>query len=191
MALARDAGRRTKIAVSSTRENVDPVGACVGAKGSRVQAVVTELRGEKIDIIPYDEDPAKLIANALSPAKVSKVMPHPLERGDDQDMLVIVPDDQLSLALGKEGQNARLASKLSGCKIDIKSESQAEEFSAKSLWLLPSRRRVNSGPRAQNSERMLRHTRSAQTSLRLVRSPTSDFSIKWQSKRKRPICALS
>jgi len=128
MALAREAGRRTKIAVSSTRENVDPVGACVGAKGSRVQAVVTELRGEKIDIIPYDEDPAKLIANALSPAKVSKVMPHPLERGDDQDMLVIVPDDQLSLAIGKEGQNARLASKLSGCKIDIKSESQAEEF---------------------------------------------------------------
>ncbi len=127
--IAREAGKRTKIAVASTRDNVDPVGACVGARGVRVQAVVSELRGEKIDIIPWDDDPAKLIANALSPAKVSRVTPHPLERGgDEQDMLVIVPDDQLSLAIGREGQNARLASKLSGCKIDIKSDSQAEEF---------------------------------------------------------------
>ncbi len=127
--IAREAGKRTKLAVASTRDNVDPVGACVGARGVRVQAVVSELRGEKIDIIPWDDDPAKLIANALSPAKVNRVTPHPLERGgDEQDMLVIVPDDQLSLAIGREGQNARLASKLSGCKIDIKSDSQAEEF---------------------------------------------------------------
>jgi N utilization substance protein A len=132
--LAREAGKRTKIAVASTKENVDPVGACVGARGVRVQAVVSELRGEKIDIIPFDEDPATLIANALSPAKVNKVIPHPLDRGgDEQDMLVIVPDDQLSLAIGKEGQNARLASKLSGCKIDIKSESQSDEFFRKLL----------------------------------------------------------
>lgn len=128
-AIAREAGKRTKIAVASTRDNVDPVGACVGARGVRVQAVVSELRGEKIDIIPFDEEPAKLIANALSPAKVNRVTPHPMERGgEEQDMLVIVPDDQLSLAIGREGQNARLASKLSGCKIDIKSDSQAEEF---------------------------------------------------------------
>lgn len=128
-AIAREAGKRTKMAVYSKSEQVDPVGACVGTRGVRVQAVVNELGGEKIDIIPYDRDSKVLIANALSPAKVYRVTEHPEDRGGDgDDMLVIVPDDQLSLAIGREGQNARLASKLSGCRIDIKSESQADEF---------------------------------------------------------------
>ena len=121
--IAREAGSRTKMAVWSNDPNVDPVGACVGMNGARVNAVVQELRGEKIDIINWDENPALLIENALSPAKVISVMADPEEKVAN----VIVPDYQLSLAIGKEGQNARLAARLTGYKIDIKSETQAIE----------------------------------------------------------------
>ena len=121
--IAREAGSRTKMAVWSNDPNVDPVGACVGMNGARVNAVVQELRGEKIDIINWDENPALLIENALSPAKVISVMADPEEKVAS----VIVPDYQLSLAIGKEGQNARLAARLTGYKIDIKSETQAIE----------------------------------------------------------------
>ncbi len=122
-AISREAGSRTKIAVWSNDPNVDPVGACVGMNGARVNAIVNELRGEKIDIINWDENPAILIENALSPAKVIAVMADP----DEKTALVVVPDYQLSLAIGKEGQNARLAARLTGFKIDIKSETQARE----------------------------------------------------------------
>ena len=121
--IAREAGSRTKIAVWSNDPDVDPVGACVGMNGARVGAVVNELRGEKIDIIIWDENPALLIENALSPAKVISVAADP----DEKTASVIVPDYQLSLAIGKEGQNARLAARLTGYKIDIKSETQAIE----------------------------------------------------------------
>ena len=124
MAIAREAGSRTKMAVLSHDENVDPVGACVGVNGTRVNSVVDELGGEKIDIINWDDNPAYLIENALSPAKVIVVVADE----DAREAEVIVPDNQLSLAIGKEGQNARLAAKLTGFKIDIKSETQAEEL---------------------------------------------------------------
>lgn len=124
--VAREAGYRSKIAVYSENENVDPLGACVGPKGMRVQAIVNELRGEKIDIIKWDGDPAAFIASALSPAKVVSVNVFP----DEKAARVVVPDYQLSLAIGKEGQNARLAAKLTGWKIDIKSESQMSQMSA-------------------------------------------------------------
>lgn len=120
--IAREAGSRTKIAVLSHDENVDPIGACVGSKGSRVAAIVDELRGEKIDIIKYSEAPEEYIASALSPANVISVV----MSEDGHACRVVVPDDQLSLAIGKEGQNARLAAKLTGFKIDIKPESQAD-----------------------------------------------------------------
>lgn len=121
--IAREAGSRTKIAVKSNDSNVDPVGSCVGLNGSRVNAIVNELRGEKIDIISWDDNPAYLIENALSPAKVICVVADE----DAREAQVIVPDYQLSLAIGKEGQNARLAARLTGYKIDIKSETQARE----------------------------------------------------------------
>ncbi|MBC5742611.1 transcription termination/antitermination protein NusA [Lachnospiraceae bacterium MD308] len=121
--IAREAGSRTKIAVWSNDPDVDPVGACVGMNGARVNAIVKELRGEKIDIINWSDNPAILIENALSPAKVISVMADP----DEKAASVIVPDYQLSLAIGKEGQNARLAARLTGYKIDIKSETQAIE----------------------------------------------------------------
>ena len=121
--IAREAGSRTKIAVWSNDPDVDPVGACVGMNGARVNAIVSELRGEKIDIINWSENPAILIENALSPAKVIAVMADP----DEKTALVVVPDYQLSLAIGKEGQNARLAARLTGFKIDNKSETQAKE----------------------------------------------------------------
>ena len=121
--ISREAGNRSKISVWSNDPDVDPVGACVGMNGNRVGAVVTELRGEKIDIVAWDENPAILIENALSPAKVISVLADP----DERAAKVIVPDYQLSLAIGKEGQNARLAARLTGYKIDIKSESQARE----------------------------------------------------------------
>ncbi|MFM7718372.1 MAG: transcription termination factor NusA [Actinomycetota bacterium] len=119
-AVAREPGHRSKIAVSSREPAVDPVGACVGPKGSRVRMVVNELRGEKIDVVPWSDDPATLVANALQPAKVKEA------RIDaaSQTALVIVPDYQLSLAIGREGQNARLAARLTGWRIDIKSETQ-------------------------------------------------------------------
>lgn len=121
--IAREAGSRTKIAVWSNNPDVDPVGACVGVNGARVNAVVDELHGEKIDIINWNENPALLIENALSPAKVITV----IADGDEKTAKVVVPDYQLSLAIGKEGQNARLAARLTGFKIDIKSETQARE----------------------------------------------------------------
>ena len=121
--IAREAGSRTKIAVWSNDPDVDPVGACVGTNGARVNAVVSELNGEKIDIIKWDENQAILIENALSPATVVAVLADP----DEKTALVVVPDSQLSLAIGKEGQNARLAARLTGFKIDIKSETQATE----------------------------------------------------------------
>ncbi|MCT4618657.1 MAG: transcription termination factor NusA [Marinisporobacter sp.] len=121
--ISREAGSRSKIAVYSHDENVDPVGACVGHKGTRVQAIVDELKGEKIDIIKWNDNPEELIASALSPSKVLKV----IVKESEKTALVVVPDYQLSLAIGKEGQNARLAAKLTNWKIDIKSESQYEE----------------------------------------------------------------
>lgn len=123
-AIAREAGSRTKIAVKSNEVNVDPVGACVGLNGARVNSIVNELRGEKIDIISWDDNPAYLIENALSPAKVICVVADE----ESKEAQVIVPDYQLSLAIGKEGQNARLAARLTGYKIDIKSETQAREL---------------------------------------------------------------
>lgn len=122
--ISREAGARTKMAVYSNDPNVDPVGACVGVNGARVNAIVDELRGEKIDIINWSEDPATLIENALSPAKVVSVDVNP----EEKSARVIVPDYQLSLAIGREGQNARLAARLTGYKIDIKSESQAGNY---------------------------------------------------------------
>ena len=121
--IAREAGSRTKIAVWSNNPNVDAVGACVGMNGARVNAIVEELRGEKIDIVNWDENPGILIQNALSPAKIVAVFADP----DEKTAKVVVPDYQLSLAIGKEGQNARLAARLTGYKIDIKSETQAKD----------------------------------------------------------------
>jgi len=119
-AIAREAGYRTKIAVSSDDPQIDPVGACVGPRGTRVMAVVTELSGEKVDIVPWSDEPAELVANALSPAKVTAVYLYP----EDSTALVVVPDYQLSLAIGREGQNARLAARLTGWRIDIQSDTQ-------------------------------------------------------------------
>ena len=121
--IAREPGSRTKIAVHAAEENIDPVGACVGARGARVGAVVEELQGEKMDIVVWSEDICQFVASALSPADVISVTQ--LQQGA-KACRVIVPDDQLSLAIGKEGQNARLAARLTGCKIDIKPASQAE-----------------------------------------------------------------
>lgn len=121
--IAREAGSRTKMAVWSNNPNVDAVGACVGMNGARVNAIVDELRGEKIDIVNWDDNPGNLIQNALSPAKIVAVFADP----DERTAKVVVPDYQLSLAIGKEGQNARLAARLTGYKIDIKSETQAKD----------------------------------------------------------------
>ncbi|GEK32523.1 transcription termination factor NusA [Kurthia sibirica] len=121
--IAREAGDRSKISVVANKEEVDPVGSCVGSKGARVQAVVNELHGEKIDIVEWSEDPVEFVANALSPSKVLDVQVNE----EEKSTLVVVPDYQLSLAIGKRGQNARLAAKLTGWKIDIKSETDALE----------------------------------------------------------------
>lgn len=136
VSVAREPGKRAKIAVKSKDKDIDPVGACVGMRGSRVQSVVQELRGEKIDIVPFSDDPAKYVYAALSPAKVDRV----LIDEENRCMEVIVPDDQLSLAIGRNGQNVRLAVKLTGWKIDVKSESsssQQEEDSRTDLMALP------------------------------------------------------
>jgi N utilization substance protein A len=136
MGAAREPGIRAKIAVSSNNSDIDPVGACVGMKGSRVQNVVQELRGEKIDIIPWHVDPAKFVCNALAPAEISRVIIDESNRS----MEVIVPDEFLSIAIGKKGQNVRLASKLSGWHLDVKSEtrySQAMQSGYDSLVSLP------------------------------------------------------
>jgi transcription termination/antitermination protein NusA len=133
---AREPGGRAKIAVSSKDSQVDPVGACVGMKGSRVQSVVQELRGEKIDIVPWDEDPARFVCAALAPAQVARVLIDEANRA----MEIIVPDDQLSLAIGRKGQNVRLAARLTGWKLDINSESRARElraFAEESLGAIP------------------------------------------------------
>jgi transcription termination/antitermination protein NusA len=121
--VAREPGYRCKIAVISHTDGVDPVGACVGPRGSRVRMVVSELRGERIDIVPYNDEPARFVAKALSPARVREV----LVDDEERSATIIVPDDQLSLAIGKEGQNARLASKLTGWRIDIKSQTEMAE----------------------------------------------------------------
>ena len=123
-AVAREPGHRTKIAVASNDPNVDPVGACVGARGARVRMVVNELRSEKVDIVPFSEDQAEFVTRALAPAKVREVRLHE----DTGTAEVIVPDFQLSLAIGKEGQNARLAARLTGWRVDIKSETQLAEI---------------------------------------------------------------
>jgi N utilization substance protein A len=127
--IAREPGIRTKIAVDSSNPDVDPVGACVGTKGARVQNIVQELRGEKIDIIPWSEDPAKFVCNALAPAEIMEVILY----NEQKAMEIIVPDNQTSLAIGKKGQNVRLAVKLTGWKIDIKSKSEAENESKTAL----------------------------------------------------------
>ena len=125
-AVAREPGHRTKLAVASNDQNVDPVGACVGARGMRVRQVVNELRGEKVDIVPYSDQPQEFVMRALAPAKVREVRIHE----DTGIAEVIVPDFQLSLAIGKEGQNARLAARLTGWRVDIKSETQLAEDEA-------------------------------------------------------------
>jgi transcription termination/antitermination protein NusA len=128
--VAREPGYRSKIAVQSHAQGVDPVGACVGPRGSRVRMVVSELRGEKIDIIPWNQEPARFIAKALSPARVREV----LIDDEDKEATVIVPDDQLSLAIGKEGMNARLAARLTGWRVDITSERQYAEAEAEAAY---------------------------------------------------------
>ncbi len=130
-AAAREAGNRSKLAVSSQNSDIDPVGACVGPKGSRVQAISTELKGEKIDIVKWSEETEEYIANSLSPAKVASVIINSTEKSAN----VVVPDNQLSLAIGKEGQNARLAAKLTGWKVDISSETQFAEKSFSAIGL--------------------------------------------------------
>jgi transcription termination/antitermination protein NusA len=132
MAAAREPGQRAKIAVRSSDQSVDPVGACVGMKGSRVQNIVQELRGEKIDIVPWDEDITRFACNALAPAEISRVFVDDANR----EMEVVVPDSQLSLAIGKRGQNVRLAAKLTGWKLDIMSESNASAKTAEAIFNL-------------------------------------------------------
>ena len=134
VAVAREPGERTKIAVESRDQDVDPVGACVGMKGSRVQAVVQELRGEKIDIVPYSEDVAKFVCNAIAPAEVARV----LIDEKNETIELIVPDEQLSLAIGRRGQNVRLASQLVGWRIDINSEGKVSELKDELRYWLPS-----------------------------------------------------
>ena len=136
---AREPGERAKISVYSQDASIDPIGACVGVKGSRVQAVVQELKGEKIDIIPWSKDAAKFVCNALAPARVSKVYINE----DEHSMEIVVHDDQLSLAIGKKGQNVRLASRLTGWKTDIKSEAEVEKTSRKVIDELVERLQIN------------------------------------------------
>lgn len=132
MAAAREPGARAKIAVYSKDSSVDPVGACVGMKGSRVQNIVQELRGEKIDIVPWDEDVTRFACNALAPAEISRVFVDE----SNKEMEIVVPDNQLSLAIGKRGQNVRLASKLTGWKLDILSDSSAATKTAEAIFNL-------------------------------------------------------
>lgn len=146
--ISREAGYRTKIAVNTKDANVDPVGACVGQKGVRVQAIVNELKGEKVDIIKYSENPVEFITSALSPAKVSRTIVYE----DSKSARVVVPDYQLSLAIGKEGQNARLAAKLTGWKIDIKSETQMSEIEAEKMSRLSETTEMASEEIGENTE---------------------------------------
>src|SRR5713101_5118619 len=139
-ATAREAGERAKVAVASTKRDVDPIGACVGLRGTRIQVISRELRGEKIDIIEWSHDPSTFVARALSPAKVSSVTIGEPDPEGQAAAFVIVPDNQLSLAIGKKGQNARLAAKLTGMRIDIKSESELESERSASEGLPPADR---------------------------------------------------
>ncbi len=164
-AVAREGGQRSKVAVASNDPNVDPVGACVGAKGSRVRMIVSELRGEKVDIVEWKEDPAEFVANAISPAKVKEV----IVDTDNLTAEVIVPDNQLSLAIGKEGQNARLAAKLTGWRIDILSETQAVEAAA-----IRAEREAAAGP-LEEPERKCRAITSSGHRCRNRAKPGSDF----------------
>ena len=141
--MAREPGYRSKIAVESRVQGVDPVGACVGPRGSRVRMVVSELRGEKIDIIPWNDEPARFIAKALAPARVKEV----LVDDEEQQATIIVPDGELSLAIGREGQNARLAAKLTGWRVDIKSESEFLAESDEEYADAVEPRQVPRGPR--------------------------------------------
>ena len=171
-AVAREPGHRSKIAVISNEPGVDPVGACVGPKGSRVRMVVNELRGEKIDVVPWSDNPGELVANALQPAKVREVRTDP----DTGTAMVIVPDYQLSLAIGKEGQNARLAARLTGWRIDIKSETQVADEARAPAPAAHSHRPI---PLADGSRRAGARGRSGARS-RSPRRPSS------RSRRRRP-----
>jgi N utilization substance protein A len=164
-AVAREAGQRSKVAVESNDANVDPVGACVGAKGSRVRMIVSELRGEKVDIVEWKEDPAEFIANAISPAKVKEVLIDP--RSETAE--VVVPDNQLSLAIGKEGQNARLAAKMTGWRIDILSESQATDAASRRAELELQEEVV------EDKERQCRAITASEKRCRNKTLPGSDF----------------
>lgn len=137
-AISRDAGFRSKVAVHSTEEGVDPVGACIGLRGNRIQSIVNELQGEKIDVVPWDADPKAFIARAISPSEVSHVELNPI----DQTAIVVVPDRQLSLAIGKEGQNARLAARLVGWRLDIKGLAEWEEIKETRQRELEEQRRI-------------------------------------------------
>jgi N utilization substance protein A len=164
-AAAREPGSRAKVAVYSKDSDVDPVGACVGMKGSRVQSVVQELRGEKIDIVSYDEDPAKFVCNAIAPAEVSKVILHE----KDRSMEIIVPDDQLSLAIGKKGQNVRLAAQLTGWNIDIFSESKMEEIQKKAKKALVDDLGV------EESMASVLYSHAYRSTQEIARSPIDEF----------------
>ena len=164
--IAREAGSRTKMAVWSNNPDVDPVGACVGMNGVRVNTIVEELRGEKIDIINWDENPAILIENALSPAKVISV----IADDDEKTAKVIVPDYQLSLAIGKEGQNARLAAKLTGFKIDIKSETQVRESGELDEYLMQGDYEEDADTEAADEDTLImkKHTKKLLTKKRKI-----------------------
>jgi len=169
--IAREPGVRSKIAVSSSDDRLDPVGACVGPKGSRVRTVVSELRGERVDVVLWSDDPAKCVASALSPARVSRVIVDP----ENNYATVIVPDDQLSLAIGKEGQNARLAARLTGVHIDIKNESLASGV----LRDLPQGcRRDRCGRRRRGASLRVREPRRGP----LSQHGTSRFALLWHSR---------
>ena len=163
-AVAREPGYRSKIAVASREKSVDPVGACVGPRGSRVRMVVSELKGEKIDVIQWNDDPKVLVANALSPAKVKSV-----DVGEkEQAAKVIVGDDQLSLAIGKEGQNARLAAKLTGLRIDIKSESQAKKEAERA-----EERKSEAAEKARKTKKTEKAKKSGQTEVQMCKAVTT------------------
>ena len=183
-AAAREPGGRSKVAVVSRDSDVDPVGACVGMKGSRVQAVVQELRGERIDIVPWSPDPARYVCASLSPAQVSKVI---IDEGA-KSMDVIVPDDQLSLAIGRKGQNVRLAVQLTGWRIDIKSESKMRELAQLALGGRFGRRRLRrrgrGAPAAAGRSRRSRISRSA-SSICSPRCPASTKRVRARSSSER------
>ncbi len=176
-AVAREAGHRSKVAVVSRDESIDPVGACVGPKGSRVRMVVNELRGEKIDVIEWSEDAAVLVANALSPAKVTDVILDEVEKRAE----VVVPDAQLSLAIGKEGQNARLAAKLTGWRVDIRSESQAAEENARDAFSEAESEDDAVEAPAEVAEGMCAATTAAGTPCKSKAKPDSQYCGRHQS----------